>query len=116
MHKVELQGLLLGRPVEAAEAWMQFAPEQPGPLEILSPPPGLNYYISLVHKLQGGHLIAWAEVEDQKALNALAGYFTVVPRRLPEPECLCDLCDKPVTDGSKDVVSGRPRHRECIPW
>ena len=80
-HEVILTAVKAVCPVEAAEVLGQFATNEPSFWDVLGQS-RVNDWLPFVYHIMGGCGPIKVRVEDQKALNAVAGYFWVTPRRL----------------------------------
>lgn len=80
-HEVTLKALLSGRPDDAVDVLMNFAPYRPE--DIFETTPNRLFYETQVSWVISGRQVV-VHVETQKDLLAIAGHFWVEPRVLPE--------------------------------
>lgn len=89
----------------AAIGWRVVTRRRPDYGQILDDLNGSWYFSPHVHYIS----------EDAKALPVFKGDVAALNAGKPAPVLLCDLCGLSVLTDDRDVVSGLPRHPECIP-
>ena len=88
-----------------AAAWRVISRSRPDYGEILDDLNGKWHYSAHVHYLS----------EADTRLPVFRGDYKALDAEQPAPVLLCDLCGLSVLTDDRDIVSGLPRHPECIP-